>query len=95
MKTILGHDFPQRNKAYMSNGDTFLFMLMKISILLSGIKCVEKAHLEKIIEHKSNKWEELYIYYIYVIYIIDTNFFRRLVILYIISLGNTGPLQKI
>lgn len=65
MKTILGHDFPQRNKAYMNNGDTFLFMPMKISILLSDIKCLEKAHLEKIIEHKSNKWEELYVYIIY------------------------------
>lgn len=60
MKTIQGRDFPQRNKAYMSNGDIFLFMLMKISILLFDIKCLRKAHLEKVIEPKSNKWEELY-----------------------------------
>lgn len=73
MKTLLGHDFPQRNKAYMSNGDTFLFMPMKISILLSDIKCLEKAHLEKIIEHKSNNGKN----YIYILYIIDTNFLSR------------------
>lgn len=54
MKTIQGRDFPQRNKAYMSNGDIFLFMLMKISILLFDTKCLRKTHLEKVIEPKSN-----------------------------------------
>lgn len=54
MKTIQGRDFPQRNKAYMSNGDIFLFMLMKISILPFDIKCLGKAHLEKVIKSKIN-----------------------------------------
>lgn len=68
MKTILGHDFPQRNKVYMSTGVILRFMLMKINILFSDIKCL--GAFKKDHKPKSNKWEN----YRY----LDTIFFQEI-----------------